>query len=141
MARAKWAIAYNRHHVVGLVRLLGYQGRVSALTPAIPTSSTNNLDDQTTGEQHSFCVYKNACKAATTHLTMLLARCLRMTSNTAARVATAARHLSTTSAPAPKRVQRMTVFGAGLMGSGIVQVAAQAGIQVTIVDTSDRALE
>lgn len=58
----------------------------------------------------------------------------------AARVATSARHLSTAAA-GPKRVQRMTVFGAGLMGSGIVQVAAQAGIRVTMVDTNDKALE
>ncbi|KAI8073922.1 3-hydroxyacyl-CoA dehydrogenase [Gongronella butleri] len=39
-----------------------------------------------------------------------------------------------------KDIQRVTVIGAGLMGSGIVQVAAQANCQVTMVDTSDAAI-
>lgn len=63
-----------------------------------------------------------------------------MTAAAASRVATAARHLST-SMPAHREVKRMTVFGAGLMGSGIVQIAAQAGIRVTMVDTNEKALE
>lgn len=58
----------------------------------------------------------------------------------ASRVAATARHLST-AAPSYREVKRMTVFGAGLMGSGIVQIAAQAGIRVTMVDTSEKALE
>jgi 3-hydroxybutyryl-CoA dehydrogenase len=35
----------------------------------------------------------------------------------------------------------VTVVGSGLMGSGIAQVSAQAGYEVTVVDTSDQALE
>ncbi|KAJ3252506.1 hypothetical protein HK103_001444 [Boothiomyces macroporosus] len=38
-------------------------------------------------------------------------------------------------------IKHITIIGAGLMGSGIVQVAAQAGYKVTMVDTSDKALE
>jgi 3-hydroxyacyl-CoA dehydrogenase len=38
-------------------------------------------------------------------------------------------------------INRVTIIGAGLMGSGIVQVAAEAGFNVTMVDTSDKALE
>lgn len=37
-------------------------------------------------------------------------------------------------------VNEVLVIGAGLMGSGIAQVAAQAGFEVTLVDTSDEAL-
>ncbi|KAG0168655.1 hypothetical protein DFQ30_004458 [Apophysomyces sp. BC1015] len=40
-----------------------------------------------------------------------------------------------------KDVKSVTVIGAGLMGSGIVQVAAQANYKVTMVDTTDAALE
>lgn len=45
------------------------------------------------------------------------------------RLSTIQRHLST---PAPGRhnVERITVFGAGLMGAGIAQVAAQNGLKV-----------
>ncbi|ORZ17163.1 3-hydroxyacyl-CoA dehydrogenase [Absidia repens] len=39
-----------------------------------------------------------------------------------------------------KDINSVTVIGAGLMGSGIVQVAAQANCKVTMVDTSDAAL-
>lgn len=57
----------------------------------------------------------------------------------AARLATVSRHLSN---PAPRRdVKTLTVFGAGSMGSGIVQVAAQAGIKVTMADVNEKALE
>ncbi|HCF56516.1 MAG TPA: 3-hydroxybutyryl-CoA dehydrogenase [Myxococcales bacterium] len=38
-------------------------------------------------------------------------------------------------------IQSMLVVGAGQMGSGIAQVAAQAGLEVTIVDVSPQALE
>ncbi len=38
-------------------------------------------------------------------------------------------------------VRTVTVVGSGLMGSGIAQVSAQAGHDVTVVDTSDEALE
>jgi 3-hydroxyacyl-CoA dehydrogenase len=40
-----------------------------------------------------------------------------------------------------KDIKHVTVIGAGLMGSGIVQVAAQAKYNVTMIDTSDEALE
>ncbi|KAJ3269968.1 hypothetical protein HDV01_000774 [Terramyces sp. JEL0728] len=38
-------------------------------------------------------------------------------------------------------IKHITIIGAGLMGSGIVQVAAQAGYKVTMVDTSEKAIE
>lgn len=40
-----------------------------------------------------------------------------------------------------KDIKHVTVIGAGLMGSGIVQVAAQAKYNVTMIDTTDAALE
>ncbi|KAI8086698.1 3-hydroxyacyl-CoA dehydrogenase [Halteromyces radiatus] len=39
-----------------------------------------------------------------------------------------------------KDINTVTIVGAGLMGSGIVQVAAQANCKVTMVDTSDAAI-
>lgn len=45
------------------------------------------------------------------------------------------RHLSTTSAA--RKVERLTVFGAGLMGAGIAQVGAQNGLKVGIRTTSE----
>jgi len=38
-------------------------------------------------------------------------------------------------------IERMAIVGAGTMGTGIAQVAAQAGLQVTVIDTDDAALE
>ncbi|MEA3400409.1 MAG: 3-hydroxyacyl-CoA dehydrogenase family protein [Armatimonadota bacterium] len=38
-------------------------------------------------------------------------------------------------------VEQMTIIGAGTMGTGIAQVAAQAGIEVQLIDTSREALE
>ncbi|KAI7867662.1 3-hydroxyacyl-CoA dehydrogenase [Spinellus fusiger] len=40
-----------------------------------------------------------------------------------------------------RAIQSVMVLGGGLMGSGIVQVAAQAGYKVTMVDTSEKALD
>ncbi|KAI9033692.1 3-hydroxyacyl-CoA dehydrogenase [Phycomyces nitens] len=45
------------------------------------------------------------------------------------------------SARQQQAIQNVMVLGGGLMGSGIVQVAAQAGYKVTMVDTSDAALD
>ncbi|KAF9971789.1 hypothetical protein BGZ73_005171 [Actinomortierella ambigua] len=42
---------------------------------------------------------------------------------------------------APVNVKNITVFGSGLMGAGIVQVAAQNGFQVTMVDLNEAALK
>ncbi|MCD6361430.1 MAG: 3-hydroxyacyl-CoA dehydrogenase family protein [Armatimonadetes bacterium] len=39
------------------------------------------------------------------------------------------------------QVDTMTIIGAGTMGTGIAQVAAQAGIEVHLIDTSEDALE
>lgn len=46
------------------------------------------------------------------------------------RLSTVQRHLSTTSAT--RKVEELTVFGAGLMGAGIAQVGAQNGLKVGI---------
>ncbi|GAA98425.1 uncharacterized protein L969DRAFT_87068 [Mixia osmundae IAM 14324] len=53
----------------------------------------------------------------------------------------AVRRSFATSAALQKDINHMTVFGAGLMGAGIVQVAAQNGIKVVMTDVSDKALE
>src|SRR5438132_11068321 len=37
----------------------------------------------------------------------------------------------------PDDVQRMAVIGCGLMGSGITEVAAKTGVEVTFVEISD----
>jgi hypothetical protein len=47
----------------------------------------------------------------------------------AGRLSTMQRHLSSSSSNG-KQVERMTVFGAGLMGAGIAQVGAQNGLKV-----------
>lgn len=47
----------------------------------------------------------------------------------------AARNMS-----AVPQIKHVTVIGAGLMGAGIVQVAAQAGYKVTMVDTSQTSI-
>ena len=39
------------------------------------------------------------------------------------------------------QVDKMSIIGAGTMGTGIAQVAAQAGIQVALIDTSEEALD
>lgn len=43
--------------------------------------------------------------------------------------------------PAPDQIQNLTVIGAGLMGSGIAQVAARAGLSVTIHALDDRSCQ
>ncbi|OWZ35725.1 3-hydroxyacyl-CoA dehydrogenase [Cryptococcus neoformans] len=55
------------------------------------------------------------------------------------RLSTVQRHLSTTSAA--RKVENLTVFGAGLMGAGIAQVGAQNGLKVVLADVTDKALE
>lgn len=40
-----------------------------------------------------------------------------------------------------KDIKHVTIIGAGLMGSGIAQVTAQAKYNVTMIDTTDEALE
>ena len=51
-------------------------------------------------------------------------------STAAGRLSTIQRHLSSSSSSGGKQVERMTVFGAGLMGAGIAQVGAQNGLKV-----------
>lgn len=72
----------------------------------------------------------------------MIAPAVRLPSVTAAaRVATFARHLSSSAAVAQRDVKRLTVFGAGSMGSGIAQVASTAGIKVTMTDVKEEALQ
>ena len=40
-----------------------------------------------------------------------------------------------------KRIERMAIVGTGVMGSGIAQIAAQAGIQVKLFDARDGAAQ
>src|SRR5690606_6725569 len=47
----------------------------------------------------------------------------------------------TTAGDAPRVPATVGVIGAGQMGIGIAQVAAQAGLQVHVVDTSDAILK
>lgn len=51
----------------------------------------------------------------------------------------AARALSTSAVSSD--INRVTVFGAGLMGAGIAQVSAQADLKVTVCDVTDQALQ
>lgn len=55
----------------------------------------------------------------------------------AARAVGLQRHMSSSS----DGIQTITVFGAGLMGAGIAQVSAQAGLKVILTDVTDKALE
>ena len=48
------------------------------------------------------------------------------------------RSFSSTAAANPNHI---TVIGSGLMGSGIAQVAAQAGYNVTMVDVQEKSLD
>ena len=41
----------------------------------------------------------------------------------------------------PVKISKITVFGAGIMGVGIAQVAATAGFEVTIRDIKDAFVE
>lgn len=54
------------------------------------------------------------------------------------RVATASRHLGNESEAGVKTI---VVFGAGLMGAGIAQIAAQASFNVHLVDVNDKAIK
>ncbi|WRT70189.1 uncharacterized protein IL334_007183 [Kwoniella shivajii] len=55
------------------------------------------------------------------------------------RLSSIQRHLSTSQSTA--KVERLTVFGAGLMGAGIAQIGAQSGLKVILSDVTDKALE
>jgi 3-hydroxybutyryl-CoA dehydrogenase len=43
--------------------------------------------------------------------------------------------------PSAENIQKVVVVGGGIMGNGIAQVVAQAGLDVTIVDVSEEALQ
>jgi hypothetical protein len=65
-------------------------------------------------------------------------------STAAGRLSTIQRHLSSSgsgSSSNGKQVERMTVFGAGLMGAGIAQVGAQNGLKVSACNKVVRARE
>ncbi|KAF9349612.1 hypothetical protein BGX26_012114 [Mortierella sp. AD094] len=57
------------------------------------------------------------------------------------KVMTSAAFSTSSSAYAPVNVKNITVFGSGLMGAGIVQVAAQNAFNVTMVDLNPEALK
>ncbi|EIW71994.1 hypothetical protein TREMEDRAFT_24464 [Tremella mesenterica DSM 1558] len=65
------------------------------------------------------------------------------------RLSTIQRHLGSSKAPSGIRgvssrsgkVEKLTVFGAGLMGAGIAQVGAQNGFKVILSDITDKALQ
>ncbi|KZO93584.1 3-hydroxyacyl-CoA dehyrogenase [Calocera viscosa TUFC12733] len=65
---------------------------------------------------------------------------LASTSATAARRLDATRRHFSGSSSRMQAVNNMTVFGGGLMGAGIAQVASQHGIKVTLCDLTDQAL-
>ena len=52
--------------------------------------------------------------------------------NASKRLAIVQRHLSTTASRSVEKVERLTVFGAGLMGAGIAQIGAQNGLKVSV---------
>jgi 3-hydroxyacyl-CoA dehydrogenase len=74
---------------------------------------------------------------------------LSLSATAAGRIAATARHLSTTpqlndaatSGQKPKDVKNICLFGAGLMGAGIAQVAAHHGFKVVLCDTTEKALD
>lgn len=49
--------------------------------------------------------------------------------------------MATSAGPQAGDVKQITVFGAGLMGAGIAQAAAQVGFQVVMSDVTDKALK
>uniref|UniRef100_A0A0K0E0N7 3-hydroxyacyl-CoA dehydrogenase n=1 Tax=Strongyloides stercoralis TaxID=6248 RepID=A0A0K0E0N7_STRER len=51
------------------------------------------------------------------------------------------RSISTTKLNLMKEVNKVTIIGSGLMGSGIAQVSAQANVNVTLVDKDEKALD
>ncbi|KAL1405723.1 hypothetical protein Q8F55_007393 [Vanrija albida] len=65
----------------------------------------------------------------------------------AARLSTVAGHISAAGpsggggSSTARQINHITVFGAGLMGGGIAQVAAQAGLKVTLTDVNEAALK
>ncbi|CAD6567252.1 MAG: hypothetical protein TREMPRED_003435, partial [Tremellales sp. Tagirdzhanova-0007] len=61
--------------------------------------------------------------------------------NASKRLAIVQRHLSTTASRSVEKVERLTVFGAGLMGAGIAQIGAQNGLKVVLSDVTDQALQ
>jgi len=65
---------------------------------------------------------------------------LASTSATATRRLDATRRHLSSSSKRMGSVNNMTVFGGGLMGAGIAQVASQVGIKVTLCDLTDQAL-
>ncbi|KAI8821662.1 3-hydroxyacyl-CoA dehydrogenase [Fimicolochytrium jonesii] len=83
-----------------------------------------------------------ASKAASTVLGRLGAvNTPRSTTCAVAAVATSvSRHGYASSSANVKPVERITVIGSGLMGAGVVQVAAQSGFKVSMVDLTDDSL-
>lgn len=69
-------------------------------------------------------------KFHTNMITPVLRSAMSSQRSAISRLSTVQRHLSTTSAA--RKVENLTVFGAGLMGAGIAQVGAQNGLKVGI---------